>query len=290
MATGTGRTTRGAAIAHFVQKYLFSLYFGYYVLIPILQLGWSFRVTGENLPWFISSGGLSHFGEAGQIAVAKASLQDGGVFSVSFLHAANNVFLSFIRAAFNAFTAILLLQLKRPRHPPRSFVHVAVPFFSTFLLIAFNLTHGQGGTAFLPVEMTFDRTPTELLIPMRLASGLLMTAGWGLAACALWYLRRSFAVFVEVRNIVTSGPYRYVRHPMYLSYFFVIGGLLLANLSVAWMLLAVMQLSLMVYRAQLEEEMLASVDENYRRHMERTGFLLPRLTATPLMPAETVDP
>jgi len=79
--------------------------------------------------------------------------------------------------------------------------------------------------------------------------------------------------------LVTSGPYRYVRHPMYTAFFLnAIGYLLLtANwligplplLADIWMYLA---------RVDAEEAMMTEqFGDAYRDYMQRTGRLLPKL-------------
>src|ERR1700682_5194874 len=48
--------------------------------------------------------------------------------------------------------------------------------------------------------------------------GLLITAGVLLQIYAKLTLRRSFGIIAANRGVMTSGPYRVVRHPMYAAY------------------------------------------------------------------------
>ncbi len=56
----------------------------------------------------------------------------------------------------------------------------------------------------------------EFLDP--LVGAVLMTGGLLLALWALLYLRRSFGLAAANRGVVDGGPYRFVRHPIYLGY------------------------------------------------------------------------
>lgn len=44
-----------------------------------------------------------------------------------------------------------------------------------------------------------------------------MTAATALTIWGIWTLRRSFSITVEARTLVTGGPYRWCRHPIYLG-------------------------------------------------------------------------
>ncbi len=78
--------------------------------------------------------------------------------------------------------------------------------------------------------------------------------------------------------LVTTGPYRWVRHPLYAMLFFLwpAWSLLAAN----WLLLAVLPVPviLLVIRTDKEEAFLiAKFGDAYREYMARTGRFFPRL-------------
>ena len=111
-------------------------------------------------------------------------------------------------------------------------------------------------------------------------------AGLGLASLALllWVqdtLGRQWStglVLREEHTLVTSGPYRWVRHPMYTALFaFMIAlGLVSANWLVV--LAPAVAISLLLARIPKEESMMTEqFGDEYRAYMERTGRLLPRL-------------
>jgi protein-S-isoprenylcysteine O-methyltransferase Ste14 len=82
----------------------------------------------------------------------------------------------------------------------------------------------------------------------------------------------------RVHTMVSTGPYRWVRHPFYdsLALAALANGLAAAN----WFLLVTggLVVILLVARTRTEEEkLLARFGDSYRHYMERTGRFLPRL-------------
>lgn len=83
----------------------------------------------------------------------------------------------------------------------------------------------------------------------------------------------------EQHKLVTSGPYRWVRHPMYSALFVLF--LALSFMSANWLiLLSGVAVIITIYaRIGKEEVMLIKeFGDEYRDYMKRTGRLLPRLT------------
>jgi len=80
-------------------------------------------------------------------------------------------------------------------------------------------------------------------------------------------------------SLVTSGVYRYIRHPMYTAHLLwaIAQGLLLSNWFAGWAFL-VLSIPLYVVRIPKEEQMMIEqFDEQYRSYMSRTGRLIPRM-------------
>ncbi len=79
-------------------------------------------------------------------------------------------------------------------------------------------------------------------------------------------------------ELITGGPYRFVRHPFYCAFILAV----LANSTVPanWFILltGVSAWLLLVFRTNKEEEnLIARFGDDYRGYMERTGRFLPRL-------------
>jgi protein-S-isoprenylcysteine O-methyltransferase Ste14 len=83
----------------------------------------------------------------------------------------------------------------------------------------------------------------------------------------------------EERVIVTAGPYRWIRHPLYAFALPLMTGWAVAAGS--WFILAtatVLILVLMIIRVPREESMMVEgFGESYRQYMKRTGRFIPRL-------------
>jgi protein-S-isoprenylcysteine O-methyltransferase Ste14 len=77
-------------------------------------------------------------------------------------------------------------------------------------LVALAGTFTLNVAGFLPVE------PTTSTTSLLLSSGVVL-AGTAFAVWSLAILGRCFGLFPEVRGLVLRGPYRWVRHPVYLG-------------------------------------------------------------------------
>ncbi len=79
-------------------------------------------------------------------------------------------------------------------------------------------------------------------------------------------------------SLVTHGPYRWIRHPLY-----TFGALLFLSVSLiagSWLILvfSIPTFGILLRRTRIEESaLLARFGDEYRRYSERTGRFLPRL-------------
>jgi protein-S-isoprenylcysteine O-methyltransferase Ste14 len=130
-----------------------------------------------------------------------------------------------------------------------------------------------------PASMTWS----QLAMPAWLRFFGLPVAGLGigLLAWAFHSLGRHFSttlVIKEGHTLVTSGPYHWVRHPMYAALSLTFGGFFL--LSANWFVggtAALVYGAVMVVRTPEEERMLLQqFGDEYRSYTERTGRFLPK--------------
>ena len=90
--------------------------------------------------------------------------------------------------------------------------------------------------------------------------------GWIGMMAALWSLRRSLDIPPADRGLVTQGPYRFVRHPLYASELLFYVGYSIANLSLANFAGLALQATIQVARL-LREERIISGYEDYARQV-----------------------
>ena len=121
------------------------------------------------------------------------------------------------------------------------------------------------------------RTTAHYVPHIQLIGLILCVSGVTLNVAALWQLKSSFSIMVEVRKLVNTGVYRFFRHPLYTGEMTHLLGLcLLFNNPFAYSFFRVV-LVMQVSRALLEERKLARHLPEYHLYKQKTGFIFPKL-------------
>ena len=98
-----------------------------------------------------------------------------------------------------------------------------------------------------------------------------------LSLATLLSLGRSFGIRPALRRLVTRGPYRFVRHPMYLSYILGDIGYNLQEWNIGTVLLVLVGWTSLLYRIRAEERVLSG-DAGWHSYADRVRYrLLPGL-------------
>jgi protein-S-isoprenylcysteine O-methyltransferase Ste14 len=126
----------------------------------------------------------------------------------------------------------------------------------------------------LPLALPLLRgAPTA---PARQAfADVLLILGMVWAVWSLRYLDRNVSVLAQARGVVVHGPYRWVRHPLYVGELVSSLGLAIAVNSYLALALWVAMCALQIYRAVREEQVLLRALPTYRSYRSRTAALLP---------------
>ena len=103
----------------------------------------------------------------------------------------------------------------------------------------------------------------------------LSVAGLALSLWSLWHLRTSFSILAEARRVVRSGPYRFIRHPLYLGEAVTMLGLCLGFGTITALLFWGAVNLFQMFRARIEENKLAREFQEYREYRDQTRFILP---------------
>ncbi len=144
---------------------------------------------------------------------------------------------------------------------------------------------------FLPLilkgPLHYETSWTSLMIePPPLHAGLLLLlAGYGgtlWCYSALGYAWRIGVNSDEDVSLVTRGPYRFVRHPIYLFQTVMLLGVFLLLPVYGFLVVILVQFISAHVKAKDEESfLLGKTGDDYRAYMERTGRFLPRIYSRP---------
>lgn len=112
---------------------------------------------------------------------------------------------------------------------------------------------------------------------LSIASILLLLIGTAGGILTLSFLGRSFAILPQARRLITGGPYRYVRHPLYLFGAISLIGVGLQFTQPWALIIAIVGCLLQFPRMHYEETILLRTFPEYRNYSRRTSRLLPGL-------------
>jgi protein-S-isoprenylcysteine O-methyltransferase Ste14 len=129
------------------------------------------------------------------------------------------------------------------------------------------------GTFLLTAVVLFPRRDLSMIAG--LVSALLTLGGTAFAVVVLTQLRHSFSIMAEARQLVTTGMYRLVRHPLYLAEETAAIGVVMQFFSPWTALMLAVQIGFQLRRMRNEEIILAKIFPEYLAYRERTARILP---------------
>ncbi len=128
---------------------------------------------------------------------------------------------------------------------------------------------------FLMSGLLFFSPRTDLPLAAQIAASVLVLVGNGFAVLILIRLGRSFSILPESRKLVTTGPYKVVRHPLYLAEAVATLGAMITFLSPWVLVLVAVQMTLQLVRISYEERVLRQTFPEYAKYARHTFRLIP---------------
>ena len=131
------------------------------------------------------------------------------------------------------------------------------------------------GTFLLTVFAVFPRR--DLTMIAGLVSTVLTLTGNAFAVVVLTQLRGSFSIMAEARQLVTSGVYRLVRHPLYLAEEIAAIGIVMQffSLSLSTAAILAVQIGFQLRRMRNEEVILTAIFPEYLAYCKKTARIFP---------------
>lgn len=212
-------------------------------------------ITGKILPLILWSIPLAS--ELLTVARLSARLAREGAERGLLLELANRG----LTLAFFVLVLAAYLTRWRARSAARGFRERVVP-----MVIFLASPAGIALLHFFPPDRQFEADGTGVLLGV---------AGLGISLWSLAHLRRSFSILAEARQVVASGPYRFVRHPLYLGEAITMLGLCLKIGAYGAIIFWAVVNGFQLLRARIEEDKLSREFAEYRAYRQRTRFILP---------------
>jgi len=164
---------------------------------------------------------------------------------------------SFFLAIFYLLVALLIMS----RSPPRAQADGLLPRAAAFV-----------GT-YMPWTITFF-VKSDQPLP-NLASTACVLIGTVMMLVTVRHLGRSFSLVPQARSVVETGPYRWIRHPLYLSEEIAIVGAALPSLTPAVVFILVIHFCVQVCRILYEEDLLRRTCPEYCSYEASRWRLVP---------------
>lgn len=128
---------------------------------------------------------------------------------------------------------------------------------------------------FLMFALVWFKPNMDLSVEWRVMGCCMILAGNVLAFYILTHLGRSFSILPESRKLVTKGPYKYVRHPLYVAEAVSSVGQMILFLSVGAVALVIVQTLFQLVRIHYEEKVLTKNFPEYRAYAKKTARFIP---------------
>lgn len=129
------------------------------------------------------------------------------------------------------------------------------------------------------LERVFGQSGGVFVSPLSIFGIILCISGIALAIYARWHLGRNWSyrpAIKEGHELVTSGPYRVIRHPIYAGILTALLGTALTGMGIWLYFFLMCCLFVIVYRIRVEEQLMVhQFPEEYPGYRKKTKALIP---------------
>ncbi|WP_245509603.1 isoprenylcysteine carboxylmethyltransferase family protein [Bradyrhizobium vignae] len=115
---------------------------------------------------------------------------------------------------------------------------------------------------------------TDQALP-NLASTACVLIGMIMMLITIRHLGRSFSLVPQARNVVQTGPYRWIKHPLYLAEEVALLGVVLRSLTPLTVILLVLHIGVQICRIHYEEDLLRRNCPEYSGYEASRWRLIP---------------
>ena len=150
-------------------------------------------------------------------------------------------------------------------------------YFGKYIIIGFLMFFYLGGY--------FDNFVFNFNLILRILLGaIFLVFGFSLFFWAHYHLNENWSPIIEKkftksRSLIKTGPYKYIRHPIYTASFIVLIGFFVftANWMLAGIPLVILGLFYISKIRREEKELIRNFGKEYQNYMKHTGGLLPKI-------------
>lgn len=164
---------------------------------------------------------------------------------------------SFCLATFYVLLALLIML----RSPAKAQAEGLLPRITAFV------------GAYMPWTIGFFGK-TDDAIP-NLASTACVLVGMIMMLVTIRHLGRSFSLMPQARSVVQTGPYRWIKHPLYLAEEIAILGIVLQYLTPVTVTIFILHICVQIYRILYEEDLLRRTCPEYSSYEASRWRLIP---------------
>ena len=108
-----------------------------------------------------------------------------------------------------------------------------------------------------------------------LISSVIIIFGMLLAIFALLVLGKNLSIIPQARKLVNTGPYRWVKHPLYLGELICVLGIVVGEITTPKIIIFILFSAAQIYRSLREEKLLISTFPEYQEYFLKTRRFVP---------------